>query len=228
MVGRANSLTLCYFFLLVNADKMNKKGIWTIVIIIIILLGLWWILAAADSNEEGVEETASVEVSEQNPGDTIVAERVFLEEGGYVVVRNEDGEIIGTSVFLEAGEHDSVEVVLNETAEAGEQFEVVLFVDSDGDEEFSQTSDREFIRPRGGSPSRSASGSVVSEILVIVAEDQGGSETEADESPATSSDSEVESEPESDSEMESSNESDSVTESEVENNDTATSSMDSE
>lgn len=145
---------------------MSKKAIWTI-IIILVLLGLWWVIAATNGTED-VMEPASVEATDQVAGDSLVVDRVVLEEDGFVVVRNEEGEVVGQSDHMEAGEHEDVEVELIMASEAGDRFEVVLFRDTDGDQTFDLATDIEVTQDAGGSARGDVSGGVVSDFIVII------------------------------------------------------------
>lgn len=163
---------------------MSKKAIWTI-IIILVLLGLWWILAASNDGNDDAEEMASVVASDQAPGEVLVMERVVLREGGFVVVRNDAGEVVGSSEYRDAGTYENVEVTLVESSEAGDRYEVVLYSDADGDREFSSSSDMAVIQGSGGSASGDVSGGVVSDSIVIIGD------LEVDDDTATTTDEEV-------------------------------------
>jgi hypothetical protein len=170
---------------------MSKKAIWTI-IIILVLIGLWWVLAASNDGDDDVEEMASVVASDQAPGEVLVMERVVLREGGFVVVRNDAGEVVGSSEYRDAGTYEGVEVTLVESSEAGDRYEVVLYSDADGDREFNSSFDMEVTQESGGSAGGDVSGGVVSDFIVIIGDFEADDDTatttdeEADDSATTS------------------------------------------
>lgn len=88
-----------------------------------------------------VEETeATLETPDQVAGDSVVIERVILEEPGFIVVYNQNGEVAGTSDYREAGEYENVTVALSGPSEVGDTFDVGLVTD-DGDQTFNSNTD---------------------------------------------------------------------------------------
>ncbi|WP_123534602.1 type II secretion system F family protein [Halosimplex salinum] len=73
--------------------------------------------------------------------DTVTVDSASLSEGGYVAIRarSPDGEIVGHSEYLVAGEHENVRIRLESTY--GEEMDLyaVPHLDTDGDERFGYT-----------------------------------------------------------------------------------------
>jgi flagellar protein FlaJ len=96
---------------------------------------------------------ASVQFQEQFGGETVEVEEVTLSDGGYVVVylHRPDGEVVGTSEYLPAGTHKSVEIELNRELPNDVTVVAIPHQDTNGNEEFDyQTgSDVDGVYPPG-------------------------------------------------------------------------------
>lgn len=154
---------------------MNKKAIWTIIIIIVILLGLVWLLGMG---QDGDVEGAEISIEDQAPGNMITVEEATLTEPGFIVVRTPEGTVVGQSDLRQPGTYSNVIIILNAPAEAGEEFEVVLVEDTDGDGAFNAEADAE---------AESAFGGVVLEGFMIVS-DEDETATTTDETATTTDD----------------------------------------
>ena len=94
--------------------------------------------------------TASVDVSDQavvveNGVTSATVDGVYLPDGGFAVVEDADGDIIGTSDYVEGGIVNGVTVELDATVEEDTDVLVVMYND-DGDEAFDDSVDTPYER----------------------------------------------------------------------------------
>jgi len=94
--------------------------------------------------------TASVDVSDQavvveEDVTTAAVDGVYLPDGGFAVVEDADGDIIGTSDYVEGGIVNGVAVELDGTVEEDTDVSVVVYSD-DGDEAFDNSVDTPYER----------------------------------------------------------------------------------
>ena len=94
--------------------------------------------------------TASVDVSDQavvveENVTTATVDGVYLPDGGFAVVEDADGDIIGTSDYVEDGIVNGVAVELDATVEEATDVSVVMYSD-DGDEAFDDSVDTPYER----------------------------------------------------------------------------------
>lgn len=73
----------------------------------------------------------AVSVSDQPAGDKVAVNSVYLPQMGWVAVRDSSGHVLGAA-RLDAGTHSDVQVDLLRNTEAGEHYQVLLYID-DGD-----------------------------------------------------------------------------------------------
>lgn len=83
--------------------------------------------ADAQANETTTNETAANETTnrtasvsapdQQFDGESLTVESATLPDGGFVVVHNQSGAVLGHTEYLEAGNHTDFTVSLNETLE---------------------------------------------------------------------------------------------------------------
>ena len=73
--------------------------------------------------------------------ETVTVDSVSLSEGGYVTIRarTADGEIVGRTEYLPAGEHDGLRIRLESTYSDRMELYAVPHLDTDGDERFGYT-----------------------------------------------------------------------------------------
>lgn len=94
--------------------------------------------------------TASVDASDQavvveDDVPTATVDGVYLPDGGFAVVEDADGDIIGTSDYVEGGIVNDVAVELDATVEEDTDVSVVVYSD-DGDEAFDDSVDTPYER----------------------------------------------------------------------------------
>lgn len=100
--------------------------------------------------------TATVSMADQETGgETVTVEGVTLSENGFVVVQNEQGrssdEIRGAT-YLEAGEHENVEVKLDPAVSSDTELHAQVYLDTNGDHRFEYDGalvDRPFVTKDG-------------------------------------------------------------------------------
>jgi PGF-CTERM protein len=149
--------------------------------------------AVVDTAEVSV--TATVSVSDQPGGETVVVDSVTLADGGFVTIHDgnlQDGDVFesvrGTSAYLGPGTHTDVEVTLDDPYEASGTAIAMPHRDTDGNEAY------DFVRSSGGDDGPyTADGAVVAAASVTVddgmdATDSGSEETEMDEGTETEMD----------------------------------------
>ncbi|MDQ2052132.1 hypothetical protein RBH26_16765 [Natronolimnohabitans sp. A-GB9] len=93
---------------------------------------------------EAAEFDAAITFSDQSiEDDTVVVDDVELEDGGFVVIHDSSllvgnviGSVIGVSEYLEPGEHENVEVALDEPLEEDETLIAMAHLDTNDDEAF--------------------------------------------------------------------------------------------
>jgi len=140
-------------------DKISTNN-WILIGVgaaIILLIG-WWAMTSApatstesaDTGEEMSDENSapidvaagpsttsdgeSVSVSNQLAGETVSLSSVTFSETGWVAVRDDRGWTLGAKRF-EAGTHGDAVITLLRGTEAGQRYQVLLYVD-DGDRLF--------------------------------------------------------------------------------------------
>lgn len=100
--------------------------------------------------------TATVSmVDQETGGETVTVDEVTLSENGFVVVQNEQGrsadEIRGAT-YLEAGEHENVEVELDPAVSSDTELHAQVYLDTNGDHRFEYDGalvDRPFVTKDG-------------------------------------------------------------------------------
>jgi PGF-CTERM protein len=140
--------------------------------------------AVVDTAEVSV--TATVSVSDQSGGETVVVDSVTLADGGFVTIHDgslQDGDVFesvrGTSAYLVPGTHTDVEVTLDEPYEESGTVIGMPHRDTNGNEAY------DFVNSSGGDDGPyTADGAVVAAASVTVddgteTEMDGGTETES-------------------------------------------------
>jgi len=91
---------------------------------------------------------ATIDIGSQvsSNGDQVSVNSVYLPDGGYAVIHNADGDIIGNSLYLEAGTHEDVVVQLASPLESDttSQLTAMAHMD-DGDEQFTASDDGAYM-----------------------------------------------------------------------------------
>jgi hypothetical protein len=78
----------------------------------------------------------SVTFEQQTADETLVVDSVTLSEGGFVVIHDAHGDVIGHSAYLEAGTHEDVQVSLDTTPEAGTELTAMAHKDTNDNEQY--------------------------------------------------------------------------------------------
>ena len=98
---------------------------------------------ATDQPTTPVVQTPAVSVSAENDGSSVVIEEVSLPDGGFVVLYDSEGRVVGTSAYLANGSYGSVEVELSESETSPDSVTVKLHRD-DGDQSFETAADEPY------------------------------------------------------------------------------------
>jgi PKD repeat protein len=98
---------------------------------------------ATDQPATPTAQTPAVSVSEGSDGSSVVVEEASLPDGGFVVLYDSDGNVVGKSEYLTNGTHENVEVELSESETNAETVTVKLHRD-DGDQSFDTTADESY------------------------------------------------------------------------------------
>ncbi|WP_224335026.1 DUF7282 domain-containing protein [Haloprofundus halobius] len=94
-----------------------------------------------DSANDSANGTATLEYNDQTlENQSVVVEEANLSNGGYVVIFDEGGDLIGHSDYLEPGEQTNITVTLNDSF-SGDQVTIATAHTDDGDQEFNQSAD---------------------------------------------------------------------------------------
>jgi hypothetical protein len=88
---------------------------------------------SADTNT-AVATTEAVSVADQPAGMSVTVSSVSLNQLGWIAIRDSSGRTLGAGLFP-AGTQTNVEVPLLRATEAGQHYQVLLYVD-DGDKQF--------------------------------------------------------------------------------------------
>ena len=90
-----------------------------------------------DGDDTGDEEqTASVTFGDQDSdGSSVVVQSATLSDGGYLVIHDESGAVLGHSAHLDAGEHSNVEITLDSSISSDQTLIAMAHTD-DGDQEY--------------------------------------------------------------------------------------------
>lgn len=103
-----------------------------------------------DSSAMRAEENMVV-VMDQKPGNTVTASQIYLAQPGYLVIHDTEGEIVGASSLVPAGESNTVRVTLNVTTKDGEMYNAMLHSELNGNTSFDEEADTP-VQSRLGGP----------------------------------------------------------------------------
>jgi len=117
--------------------------------------------AVVDTADLATPAQAGVTLANQSSGGTgVVVDSAFLPDGGYVVVHDESGAVVGNSAYLSAGLHRSVTVDLDAPLNQTDSLTAMAHLDTNGDEVY------EF--PDADDPYTADGGAVVDAATVTV------------------------------------------------------------
>ncbi|MFC7044581.1 BGTF surface domain-containing protein [Halobacteriaceae archaeon GCM10025711] len=105
----------------------------------------------ADDVEATLEASSAALVfdNQTTDGTTLLVDSVSLSHGGHVVVRTSDGTVLGTSGYLDAGDHDDVPVALASALSANATLTATAHFDTDGDGTYDAKGADEAYRENG-------------------------------------------------------------------------------
>ncbi|WP_135824484.1 DUF7282 domain-containing protein [Halorussus ruber] len=127
----------------------------------------------ATTNETAPNETASVSAPDQQfDGESLDVESATLPDGGFVVVYNQSGAVLGHTDYLDAGDHENLSVSLSPTLE-DPQVLVLGVYRNNGSETFNASEDSVSYE--------TANGKEVSDVSYVYFQKRG-EETTAEES----------------------------------------------
>ncbi|MCG1003399.1 MULTISPECIES: PGF-CTERM sorting domain-containing protein [Halobacterium] len=140
--------------------------------------------AVVDTAAATVSASVSVD-HQQSDGHTVVVDSVDLSEGGFVTIHDASlfagetlGSVVGTSMYLEAGHHEDVEVTLHDPVNESQTIVAMPHVDTDGDQSYdfvtSEGSDDGPFTANGGAVVDTAHASV-NAVTVVSDQDSDGS-----------------------------------------------------
>ncbi len=144
---------------------MSTKTAIIILVVAAIVVGAFVLLGGSANNYRTGEENGetssgalaernAVVASDQQPGETVTVEQVYLAEPGYVVIHEESdgnaGAILGSSALLNAGATSDVSVNLSRPAREGEKLVAMLHQESSGNSTFEAAVDTPFQSDFGG------------------------------------------------------------------------------
>ena len=140
---------------------------------------------AAVTTATAQEANASITYNDQTATDNVTVESATLPEGGFVVIYNSSGAVIGNSSALEAGTHDNLSIQVSPPFDRGGVSIAELHRDNDSNGVFNATTDAAYNTSDGNAVSSTAYITVESNGTTTAAtETTDGTET-ADETETT-------------------------------------------
>ena len=129
---------------------------------------------------------AELEFDEQETdGETVVVDSVRLSEGGFVAIYDAEGKLIGVSEYLDAGDHDEIEIELTDELDDDADLTAGVHL-ADDDEEFDEDDrlEQPYVDTDGEPITDSAT------VIVPVEEDDSDVEEDAEEDESDTEDAE--------------------------------------
>ena len=169
-----------------------------------------------DRGEQAVLDVipvAEIEIdAEETDDESVVVERVQLSEGGFVVITDDEGSIVGVSRYLDAGSYQNIEIELTNEVDVETTLTAVTVLDANDDETFDPEEDDQPYTDVDGEPVTDSDSVPAGDEDAADdgddAEDEGDAEDESNETNVTEGDSETAGgEPEPDTESDEANES---------------------
>jgi len=109
-----------------------------------------------DRGEQAVLDVipvAEIELdAEETDDESVVVERVRLSEGGFVVITDDEGSIIGVSRYLDAGSYQDIDIELTNEVTVETTLTAVTVLDSNDDETFDADEDDQPYADVDGEP----------------------------------------------------------------------------
>ena len=100
-----------------------------------------------------VMPVAEIEFDAQETDDeSVVVDRVRLSEGGFVVITDREGSIVGVSSHLDAGSHENIEIELTNEVDVETTVPAVTVLDTNDDETFDPEEDDQPYTDVDGEP----------------------------------------------------------------------------
>ncbi|WP_049971567.1 DUF7282 domain-containing protein [Haladaptatus cibarius] len=84
-----------------------------------------------DCEDDALKASVTFDKQESD-GESVMVQEATLEEDGYIVIYDQDGNVVGQSDHLEAGTHEDVHVELNDKYCEDTKLKAVLYADSNG------------------------------------------------------------------------------------------------
>lgn len=139
--------------ILEEMEEGEGRGLFSVLILLlllIVLIGAYMFISSSNNSQESTDgsptqasnentylETDSISASANSEDDQVLADRVLLQEPGYIVIHLDDdgrpGAVIGNSQLLSEGEHENITIDIVSDLREGETIYVMLHFD-DGDE----------------------------------------------------------------------------------------------
>lgn len=159
---------------MIDIKDRNTQIILGAVVIVLVVALAWWYMAhrtkpAEMATEQGATTTEmtpstsgdtkmtnptvvasgdSISVADQPAGDSVRVKSVSFSQAGWVAVRDSNGRTLGAGWFA-AGAHENVSVPLLRNTEAGQRYQVLLYVDNSGDHKFDLHGDTLIVNQDG-------------------------------------------------------------------------------
>ncbi|WP_348608072.1 DUF7282 domain-containing protein [Halobaculum rarum] len=130
---------------------MNARSTLPALVLLSVLVGAVALaggLAAGTATAQTANATADVSVDDQTGAASVTVAEATLPDGGYVVVYNASGGIVGVSEYLDSGTHEDVTL---EVSPALSRSQVVVgeVRADDGDESFNASADQPYTNENG-------------------------------------------------------------------------------
>lgn len=130
---------------------MNARSTLPALVLLSVLVGAVALaggLAAGTATAQTANATADVSVDDQTGAESVTVAEATLPDGGFVVVYNASGRIVGVSEYLESGTHEDVTL---EVSPALSRSQVVVgeVRNDDGDETFNASADQPYTNENG-------------------------------------------------------------------------------
>lgn len=130
---------------------MNARSTIPALVLLSVLVGAVALaggLAAGTATAQTANATADVSVDDQTGAESVTVAEATLPEGGFVVVYNASGGIVGVSEYLDNGTHEDVTLEVSPEFSRS-QVAVAEVRADDGDESFNASADAPYTNDNG-------------------------------------------------------------------------------